>query len=85
MNKLIRFSEYVLETVILFVFGVRAEGIKLPAPTFRSIYPEEQLSEFEWMQMFRVSSLHKVDQRVYLKPSDPSRTLNSNQKEYYLN
>ena len=85
MNKLIRFSEYVLETVILFVFGVRAEGIKLPAPTFRSIYPEEQLSEFEWMQMFRVSSLHKVDQRVYLEPSDPSRTLNSNQKEYYLN
>jgi hypothetical protein len=85
MNKLIRFSEYVLETIILFVFGVRAEGIKLPAPSFRSLYPEEQLSEFEWMQMFRVSSLHKVDQRVYLEPSDPSRTLNSDQKEYYLN
>jgi hypothetical protein len=85
MNKLIRFSEYLLETVILFVFGVRAEGIKLPAPSFRSLYPEEQLSEFEWMQMFRVSSLHKVDQRVYLEPSDPSRTLNSDQKEYYLN
>jgi hypothetical protein len=85
MNKLIRFSEYVLETVILFVFGVRAEGIKLPAPTFRSLYPENQPSEFEWMQMFRVSSLHKVDQRVYLEPSDPSRTLNSNQKEHYLN
>jgi len=85
MNKLIRFSEYVLETVILFIFGIRAEGIKLPAPTFRSSYPENQPSEFEWMQMFRVSSLHKVDQRVYLEPSDPSRTLNSNQKEYYLN
>jgi hypothetical protein len=85
MNKLIRFSEYVLETVILFVFGVRAEGIKLSAPTFRSSYPENQPSEFEWMQMFRVSSLHKVDQRVYLEPSDPSRTLNSDQKEYYLN
>lgn len=85
MNKLIRFSEYVLETVILFVFGVRAEGIKLPAPSFRSLYPENQPSEFEWMQMFRVSSLHKVDQRVYLEPSDPSRTLNSNQKEHYLN
>jgi hypothetical protein len=37
------------------------------------------------MQMFRVSSLHKVDQRVYLEPSDPSRTLNSDQKQYYLN
>jgi hypothetical protein len=85
MNKLIRFSEYVLETVILFVFGVRAEGIKLPAPSFRSLYPENQPSEFEWMQMFRVSSLHKVDQRVYLEPSDPSRTLNSDQKQYYLN
>jgi len=85
MNKLIRFSEYVLETVILFIFGIRAEGIKLPAPTFRSLYPENQPSEFEWMQMFRVSSLHKVDQRVYLEPSDPSRTLNSNQKEHYLN
>ena len=85
MNKLIRFSEYVLETVILFIFGIRAEGIKLPAPTFRSSYPENQPSEFEWMQMFRVSSLHKVDQRVYLEPSDPSRTLNSDQKQYYLN
>jgi len=85
MNKLIRFSEYVLETVILFIFGIRAEGIKLPAPTFRSSYPENQPSEFEWMQMFRVSSLHKVDQRVYLEPSDPSRTLNLDQKEYYLN
>jgi hypothetical protein len=85
MNKLIRFSEYVLETVILFIFGIRAEGIKLPAPTFRSLYPENQPSEFEWMQMFRVSSLHKVDQRVYLEPSDPSHTLNSNQKEHYLN
>ena len=85
MNKLIRFSEYVLETVILFVFGIRAEGIKLSAPAFRSLYPENQPSEFEWMQMFRVSSLHKVDQRVYLEPSDPSRTLNSDQKEHYLN
>jgi hypothetical protein len=85
MNKLIRFSEYVLETVILFIFGIRAEGIKLPAPSFRSLYPEDQPSEFEWMQMFRVSSLHGVDQRVYLEPSDPSRTLNSNQKEHYLN
>ena len=85
MNKLIKFAENLLETVILFVFGVRAEGIKLPAPSFRSLYPEEQLSEFEWMQMFRVSSLHKVDQRVYLEPSDPSRTLNSDQKEHYLN
>jgi hypothetical protein len=85
MNKLIRFSEYVLETIILFVFGVRAEGIKLPAPSFRSLYLDDQPSEFEWMQMFRVSSLHKVDQRVYLEPSDPSRTLNSDQKEHYLN
>jgi hypothetical protein len=85
MNKLIRFSEYVLETVILFVFGIRAEGIKLPAPTFRSSYPADQPSEFEWMQMFRVSSLHKVDQRVYLEYLEPSRTLNSDQKEHYLN
>jgi hypothetical protein len=85
MNKLIRFSEHLLETVILLVFGVRAEGIKLSAPTFKSLYPENQPSEFEWMQMFRVSSLHKVDQRVYLEPSDPSRILNSNQKEHYLN
>ena len=85
MNKLIRFSEHLLETVILFVFGVRAEGIKLPAPSFRSLYLDDQPSEFEWMQMFRVSSLHGVDQRVYLEPSDSSRTLNSNQKEHYLN
>ena len=85
MNKLIKFAENFLDTVILFVFGVRAEGIKLPPPTFRSLYLDDQPSEFEWMQMFRVSSLHKVDQRVYLEPSEPSRTLNLDQKEHYLN
>ena len=79
MNKLIKFAEHLLEAVVLFVYGVRIEGIKLPPPTFKSFYPADQPSEFEWMQMFRVSSLHKVDQRVYLEPSESSRILNQTQ------
>jgi hypothetical protein len=79
MNKLIKFAEYLLEAVVLFVYGVRVKGIKLPSPTFRSFYPADQPSEFEWMKMFRVSSLHKVDQRVYLEPSESNRTLNQTQ------
>jgi hypothetical protein len=66
MNKLTRFAEHLLEAVIPFVFGVRAEGIKLPPPTFRTIYPDDQPEEFEWNKMFRVSSLHGVVQNVYL-------------------
>jgi hypothetical protein len=85
MNKLTKFIEQFFADVILLVYGVRVEGIKLPAPTFRSLYPEDQPGEFEWNQMFRVRSLHKVVQRVYLEPSKPSRTLNSDQKEHYLN
>jgi hypothetical protein len=81
MNKLIKFTEHLLEAVVLFVYGVRVEGIKLPSPTFRSLYPDDQPEEFEWMHMFRVSSLHKVDQRVYLESSKSSRTLNIDLKQ----
>jgi hypothetical protein len=66
MNKIITFFETLIYAMTLNIFGVRAQGEKLPQPTFRTVYPDDQPSEFEWNQMFRVSSLCGVDQRVCL-------------------
>ena len=56
MNKLILFVEMLLSKVIELIFGVRAEGIKLPKPTFRSTYPENHLNESEWAKEVKFGS-----------------------------
>jgi hypothetical protein len=42
----------VLKRIIL---GVRAEGESIPQPSFKSVYPLQALSEFDWYKEFRVS------------------------------
>lgn len=56
----------ILNLITAFLFGERAHGELTKNPTFRSLYPENQPSENEWYKMFRVSSLHGVQQRIFI-------------------
>lgn len=44
----------VLQFITEFLFGVRVEGESVPEPSFKTLLPEHQLSEFEWINEFRV-------------------------------
>jgi len=62
-----------LDLIILFLFGKRTfidESTSLKKNEyvgFKTTYPIDQPNENEWMKMFRVSSLYKVDQRVFFE------------------
>ena len=43
-----------LQFIIDFLFGVRIEGEPVGEPTLKTIFPEQQLEEFEWINEFRV-------------------------------
>lgn len=47
------------------VFGVRAKGEPIPEPRLRTLTGENQPSEFEWYQEFKVGSLHGRTQRIH--------------------
>lgn len=40
-----------------FVTGKRARGRKISCPSFRSVYPNNTVEEFQWMQEFKISSM----------------------------
>ena len=67
------YLEAILDLVVLFLFGERTQAgqpvnlEKGRLVSFKSTFPTDQPSENEWMKMFRVSSLHKVDQRVFFE------------------
>ncbi len=68
------YFEAILDLIVLFLFGERnLSGSPMnmekgkPTGSFKTVYPPEPVSENEWMKMFRVSSLHKVDQRVFFE------------------
>ena len=67
------YFEAILDLVVLFLFGERTpagEPINLEKGVsvgFKTTLPFDQPSENEWNQMFRVSSLHKVEQRVFFE------------------
>ena len=68
MDKLVNYIEKLIDNVIPgVVFGVKAKGEPIKSPTFKSSYPENRPSQFDWCQQFRVSSLHNVNQNVYLE------------------
>jgi hypothetical protein len=52
--------------IIEFLFGVRIEGESIPPPTFKTIFPKDQLSEFEWINEFRVG-IEYGKQRVFFE------------------
>jgi hypothetical protein len=67
MEKLVNYLENLISNQIPdFIFGVRVQGESVKPPTFKSSYPENQPSQFDWFQQFRVSCLHNVDQKVFL-------------------
>jgi len=67
------YLEAILDLIVLFLFGERTlagEPINLEKGrlvNFKTTLPTDQPEENEWMKMFRVSSLHKVDQRVFFE------------------
>ena len=67
------YLEAILDLIVLFLFGERTQAgqpvnlEKGRLVSFKSTFPTDQPSENEWMKMFRVSSLHKVDQRVFFE------------------
>jgi len=67
------YFEAILDLVILFLFGERTpvgEPINLEKGKlveFKTTLPPDQPGEYEWMVMFRVSSLHNVNQRIFFE------------------
>jgi hypothetical protein len=67
------YFEAILDLVILFLFGERTpvgEPINLEKGTpvgLKTTLPPDQPEEYEWMAMFRVSSLHNVNQRIFFE------------------
>jgi hypothetical protein len=45
---------FVLQFITEFLFGVRVEGEPVPEPGFKTLLPDQQLEEFEWINEFRV-------------------------------
>lgn len=72
MSKVFYIKETVLSFLLTFIFGVRIEGepinleygVEQPVSTRQ---PDAPVGEWEWKQAFRVSSLHGVNQYVYLE------------------
>ena len=67
------YLEAILDLIVLFLFGERTqagEPINLERGKLvelKTTLPSDQPEENEWMQMFRVSSLHGVNQRVFFE------------------
>jgi hypothetical protein len=59
-------QEKLIKKVITFFFGERAKGEPIRTPKFRTIYPENQPSEYDWYKEFRVSCLHGK-QQVFMR------------------
>ena len=61
------YLEAILDLITLVWFGERSPGEPVKKPTFKTTLPPDQPSEYEWMKMFRVSSLHGVNQRIFFE------------------
>ena len=67
------YLEAILDLIVLFLFGERTQAgqpINLEKGrlvTFKSTFPVDQPSENEWNKMFRVSSLHGVNQKIFFE------------------
>ena len=70
MIKIFGFQVNLLQFFTAFLFGVRTEGepinleygVEQPK---RTVKPQNQPDQFSWMSELRVSSLHRVHQRVF--------------------
>lgn len=72
MSKLHYYKDIIISFLLSFFFGVRVEGeyinleygVEQPK---RTVEPQTQPDQFSWFSELRVSSLHGVNQQVYLK------------------
>ena len=62
-----QYLEAILDFITLVLFGERVPGEPVKKPTFKTTVPENRPSENEWMKMFRVSSLHGVNQKIFFE------------------
>jgi hypothetical protein len=71
MSKLLIYKDIIISFLLSFLFGVRVEGepinleygVQVPCSTCT---PDAQPDQFSWMREHRVSSLHGVNQHVFL-------------------
>ena len=71
MSKLHYYKDIIINFLLSFLFGVRIEGepinleygVEQPK---RTVAPQTQPDQFSWMREHRVSSLHGVNQHVFL-------------------
>jgi hypothetical protein len=71
MSKLHYYKDIIINFLLSFLFGVRVEGepinleygVQVPCSTCT---PDVQPDQFSWMREHRVSSLHGVNQHVFL-------------------
>jgi hypothetical protein len=42
--------------IIDAVFGIPIKGEKLPPPSFKTVHPDEKVSQYVWFHMLHVSS-----------------------------
>jgi hypothetical protein len=67
------YFEAIWDLISTTLFGERTMGgqpinlVKGRKVDFKTTYPDNQPDENTWMQMFRVSSLHNVNQRVFIE------------------
>jgi hypothetical protein len=71
MSKLHYYKDIIINFLLTFFFGVRIEGepinleygVKVPT---RTVKPQTQPDQFSWFSEHKVSSLHGVNQHVFL-------------------
>jgi hypothetical protein len=62
--KVMELLEQIINAVKEFFFGKPVQGERPKEPSFRSTYPEEQLSEFEWYEQMNVGIM--LDKQCFL-------------------
>jgi hypothetical protein len=71
MSKLHYYKDIIISFLLSFLFGVRVEGEPInleygvEVPT-RTVKPQTQPDQFSWFSEHKVSSLHGVNQHVFL-------------------
>jgi hypothetical protein len=71
MSKLLNYKDIIINFLLSFLFGVRIEGEPInleygvEVPT-RTVKPQTQPDQFSWFSEHKVSSLHGVNQHVFL-------------------
>jgi hypothetical protein len=71
MSKLHYYKDTIINFLLTLLFGMRVEGesinleygVEVPK---RTTVPKDQPDQFSWMREHRVSSLHGVNQHVFL-------------------